>query len=145
MFIKITKLQKWPKEDFALVTRPGGYPYFGRREVLEHASRTYSHATRAWQISPPLKGAKGERSGESQKTGLKRLYGDRQWRERIISTAKYGSWLAKRTVEHELKRSQVTDGDNIFYSDNGESKSYALKCNCIATPVVLRAKHYKTC
>ena len=48
MFIKITKLQKWPKEDSALVTRPGGYPLFWQARILEYASRTYSHATRAW-------------------------------------------------------------------------------------------------
>ena len=44
MFIKINKLQKWPKEDFALVTRPGGYPYFGRREVF----RTRESNLQSW-------------------------------------------------------------------------------------------------
>ena len=78
MFIKITKLQKWPKEDFALVTRPWWLPVYWQARSLEHASRTYSHATRAWQSG--LWSPRGVIEREAQRITFTQLFWQRSTR-----------------------------------------------------------------
>ena len=78
MFIKFTKLQKWPKEDFALVTRPWWLPVYWQARSLEHASRTYSHATRAWQSG--LWSPRGVIEREAQRITFTQLFWQRSTR-----------------------------------------------------------------